>query len=63
MMELEDAVSHMVRAIRARRPFLAFPLAPTWWMRLLHYLPRSGGDWLAEQYLRKLKKRAKSGGV
>jgi NAD(P)-dependent dehydrogenase (short-subunit alcohol dehydrogenase family) len=60
MMELEDAVSHMVRAIRARRAFLAFPPAPAWWMRLLHYLPRSGGDWLAEQYLRKLKKRAKS---
>jgi NAD(P)-dependent dehydrogenase (short-subunit alcohol dehydrogenase family) len=63
LMELEDAVGHMVSAIRTRRPFLAFPPAPTSWMRLLRYSPRSWSDWLTAQYLRKLKKRAKSHGV
>jgi NAD(P)-dependent dehydrogenase (short-subunit alcohol dehydrogenase family) len=58
LMELEDAVSHMVRAIRTRRPFLAFPSAPTSWMRLLRYSPRSWSDWLTAQYLRKLQRRA-----
>ena len=59
IMELEDAVRHMVQAIRTRRPFLAFPPSPASWMRLLHYTPRSWSDYLTEQYLRKLKKRAK----
>jgi short-subunit dehydrogenase len=58
LMELEDAVSHMVRAIRTWRPFLAFPSAPTSWMRLLRYSPRSWSDWLTAQYLRKLQRRA-----
>jgi NAD(P)-dependent dehydrogenase (short-subunit alcohol dehydrogenase family) len=58
LMELEDAASHIVRAIRTRQPFVAFPPSPTSWMRLLRYAPRSWSDWLTAQYLRKLKKRA-----
>jgi NAD(P)-dependent dehydrogenase (short-subunit alcohol dehydrogenase family) len=57
MMELEDAVHHMVRAIRARQPFVAFPPAPASWMRLLRYTPRSWSDWLTAQYLHKLRKK------
>jgi NAD(P)-dependent dehydrogenase (short-subunit alcohol dehydrogenase family) len=56
MMELEDAVRQMVRAIRARRPFLAFPSSAAWQMRLLRYLPLSWGDWLVARMLRRLKK-------
>jgi NAD(P)-dependent dehydrogenase (short-subunit alcohol dehydrogenase family) len=56
MMELNDAVRRMVRAIRARQPFYAFPSPAVWQVRLLRYLPRSWGDWLAGQLLRRLKK-------
>jgi NAD(P)-dependent dehydrogenase (short-subunit alcohol dehydrogenase family) len=57
MMELEDAVRHMARAIRARRPFLAFPSSAVWRVRLLRYLPRSWSDWLAAQFLKRLNRK------
>jgi NAD(P)-dependent dehydrogenase (short-subunit alcohol dehydrogenase family) len=53
MLEVEEAVALMLKAIRARRPFLAFPARTTWQMRLLHYLPRPLADWLvARQWQR-----------
>jgi NAD(P)-dependent dehydrogenase (short-subunit alcohol dehydrogenase family) len=57
MMELDDAVRRMVRAIRARRSFSAFPASATWQVRLLRYLPLSWGDWLAAEYLKRLNRR------
>jgi NAD(P)-dependent dehydrogenase (short-subunit alcohol dehydrogenase family) len=51
LLDVEQAVAHMVRAIRGRRPFLAFPSQGVWQCRLLRYLPRHLSDWLAHRYL------------
>jgi short-subunit dehydrogenase len=59
MMEVDEAVRRMVRAIAARRPFLAFPAGNVWRVRLLRYLPRPLRDWLAYRLMlqaAKLKK-------
>src|SRR5262249_37007382 len=55
MMEVKEAVRRMVRALRARQAFLAFPAGGVWQVRLLRYLPRPLGDWLARQYLLRAK--------
>jgi short-subunit dehydrogenase len=57
MMEVGEAVRRMVAAVRARRPFLAFPARDVWQVRLLRYLPRAAGDWLAERFLRRARKK------
>jgi NAD(P)-dependent dehydrogenase (short-subunit alcohol dehydrogenase family) len=49
MMEVKDAVRHMVAAIRARRRFLAFPAPLVWQARLTRYLPLRVGDWLVRR--------------
>ena len=51
MMEVDEAVRPMLRAIRERRPFLAFPPGDAWRVRLLRYLPRAVSDWLTHRLL------------
>jgi len=57
MMEVGEAVRRMVAAVRARRPFLAFPAGDAWRVRFLRYLPRVAGDWLAAHLLRRALKK------
>jgi NAD(P)-dependent dehydrogenase (short-subunit alcohol dehydrogenase family) len=57
MMEVEEAARRIVEILRARRAFAAFPAADVWRARLLRYLPRRVGDWIAYRYLvRRLQK-------
>jgi NAD(P)-dependent dehydrogenase (short-subunit alcohol dehydrogenase family) len=51
LLEVEDAVRLMLAAIRARRPYLAFPARGAWRVRLLKYLPRRYSDWLAHRFM------------
>jgi NAD(P)-dependent dehydrogenase (short-subunit alcohol dehydrogenase family) len=57
MMEVGEAARRIVAAVRARRTFLAFPAGGAWQARLLRYLPRPAGDWMASRYLRRMTKR------
>jgi short-subunit dehydrogenase len=57
MMEAGEAARRIVAALRARRPFVAFPPRNVWQLRLLRYLPRPVSDWMAHRHvLRSLKK-------
>jgi NAD(P)-dependent dehydrogenase (short-subunit alcohol dehydrogenase family) len=49
MLEVGDAVDRMMKAVRRRRSFYAFPARDVWPVRLLRYLPRSLSDWLTER--------------
>jgi NAD(P)-dependent dehydrogenase (short-subunit alcohol dehydrogenase family) len=51
MMDVDVAVERMLRALAARRSFLAFPARGAWQVRLLRYLPRRLADWLAYRHL------------
>jgi NAD(P)-dependent dehydrogenase (short-subunit alcohol dehydrogenase family) len=57
MMEVGEAVRRMVAAVRVRRPFFAFPAGNVWQVRLLRYLPRAAGDWMAGRLLLRAKKK------
>jgi NAD(P)-dependent dehydrogenase (short-subunit alcohol dehydrogenase family) len=59
MMEVDAAVELMLRALAARRPFLAFPPSGVWQVRLLRYLPRGLSDWLARRYMLRAAKLKK----
>ncbi len=50
-MELQDAVRHMIAAVRARKSFVAFPRPMVWQVRLIRYLPHRLSDWLAGRAL------------
>jgi NAD(P)-dependent dehydrogenase (short-subunit alcohol dehydrogenase family) len=54
MMEVEEAGRRIVEALRARRAFVAFPSGNVWTMRLLRYLPRRVGDWMAYRRMKRL---------
>ncbi len=56
LMELADAVALMMKAIRGRRPFLAFPQATVWQLRLIQALPRSLADWLVGKMVRRAER-------
>jgi NAD(P)-dependent dehydrogenase (short-subunit alcohol dehydrogenase family) len=56
MMEVEDAVRLIVEALRARKPFLAFPTGTAWQARLLRHTPRPISDWLTRRWARKMNK-------
>jgi NAD(P)-dependent dehydrogenase (short-subunit alcohol dehydrogenase family) len=58
MLEVEDAVRRMVRAIRRRRPVLAFPFSSAFQVRLLHWLPARLSDWLLTRLFNRLQKKA-----
>jgi short-subunit dehydrogenase len=49
MLEVEDAVDRMLKAVRRRQSFYAFPARDVWRVRLLRYLPRGLSDWLTER--------------
>ncbi|HVS37954.1 MAG TPA: SDR family NAD(P)-dependent oxidoreductase [Gemmataceae bacterium] len=53
MLSVEDAGRRIVKALRRRRPFVAFPAGDVWRVRLLRYLPRPAADWLAHQLLKR----------
>ncbi len=61
ILDVEDAVARMVKAIRARRPLVAFPRSTAFRVRLLRWLPAGLGDWLVRAMLRGLAKKAKTG--
>jgi NAD(P)-dependent dehydrogenase (short-subunit alcohol dehydrogenase family) len=56
MMEVSEAVRRIVRALRARKSFLAFPADTTWKVRLLRHTPQPVSDWLTRQWARRMKK-------
>jgi NAD(P)-dependent dehydrogenase (short-subunit alcohol dehydrogenase family) len=47
LMDVDRAAGLILEAIRQRAPFVAFPPRQVWQVRLLRYLPRPIGDWLA----------------
>jgi short-subunit dehydrogenase len=51
LMNVEEAGRRILEAIRTRRAFVAFPASNVWRVRLLRYLPRAAGDWLAHRWL------------
>jgi NAD(P)-dependent dehydrogenase (short-subunit alcohol dehydrogenase family) len=57
MMEVEDAVQRIVAALRARKPFVAFPTGTAWQAKLLRYTPQPLSDWLVRQWARRMNKR------
>lgn len=56
MMDVGEAARRIVAALRARRPFVAFPAHNVRQVRLLRYLPRALGDWMAYRYLLRTQK-------
>ncbi len=59
LIEVEYAVRRMLQAIRARRPYLAFPARGAWQVRLLKYLPGRWSDWLAHRFMVRAEKLKK----
>jgi NAD(P)-dependent dehydrogenase (short-subunit alcohol dehydrogenase family) len=59
MLEVEDAVQRIVKAMRKRRLLVAFPRSSAFKVRLLRWLPAGWSDWLVGQMLRRLEKKAK----
>jgi NAD(P)-dependent dehydrogenase (short-subunit alcohol dehydrogenase family) len=55
MMDVDVAVRRMLGAVRARRPFLAFPAGSAWQVRLLRYLPRPVSDWMVGRLLARVR--------
>jgi short-subunit dehydrogenase len=58
LLEPADAARRIVRAIRRRKPFHAFPASAAWQCRLLRWLPRRFSDWLIARMMRRLAKKA-----
>jgi NAD(P)-dependent dehydrogenase (short-subunit alcohol dehydrogenase family) len=56
MMEPEQAARQIVRAVRRGDPFIAFPRAEAWPVRLLRWLPARASDWLVRRLLPRLKR-------
>jgi NAD(P)-dependent dehydrogenase (short-subunit alcohol dehydrogenase family) len=56
MMAVEDAVRLIVAALRARKPFLAFPAGAAWQARLLRHTTRPISDWLTRHWARRMNK-------
>ncbi len=51
MVEVKDAVKHMVAAIQQRRSFFAFPAPLARQARLVRFLPHAVSDWLVRRAL------------
>lgn len=54
MMTVEDAARRIVRAIRQRRRYYAFPYPTLGMVRLLNWVPTPLGDWLVKNLLPRL---------
>jgi NAD(P)-dependent dehydrogenase (short-subunit alcohol dehydrogenase family) len=50
LMEVEDAARRIVEALRARKPFFAFPRRSLRRVRLLRWLPSGASDWLVRKW-------------
>lgn len=55
VMAVEKAAAIILDAVRRKRPFIAFPAAKVWQVRLLRHLPRSWSDWLTRRHLARLR--------
>jgi NAD(P)-dependent dehydrogenase (short-subunit alcohol dehydrogenase family) len=56
VMAVEKAARVILKAIRRRAPFLAFPPRHAWQVRLLRFLPRPVSDWLAYLQIRRARR-------
>jgi short-subunit dehydrogenase len=56
MMDVEEAARRILHALRARKPFLAFPASNAWQARLLRHTPQPISDWLVRQWARTRRK-------
>jgi short-subunit dehydrogenase len=56
MMDVDEAVRRIVRALRKRQPFLVFPTGTAWKVRLLRHTPRPISDWLTRYWASKMKR-------
>jgi NAD(P)-dependent dehydrogenase (short-subunit alcohol dehydrogenase family) len=56
MMEVGPAVARILKAVRKRRAFLAFPAWAAWQVRLMRWLPSRLSDWLVRRRLAALQK-------
>lgn len=57
IMPVEEAARRIVRVIRQRRSFYAFPWSMAWVLRLCRLLPPGLSDWLLRSYGRRLQKK------
>jgi short-subunit dehydrogenase len=57
IMPVEEAARLIVRAIRQRKAFYAFPWTTAWVLRLCRMLPPGLSDWLLRSYGRRLQRR------
>jgi NAD(P)-dependent dehydrogenase (short-subunit alcohol dehydrogenase family) len=57
MMDVTPAVARMLAGIRRRRPFVAFPAADVWQLRILRMLPRATADRRLRRMVRSWKGR------
>jgi short-subunit dehydrogenase len=55
LMEVRDAAARIIKALRRRSPFIAFPRAVAWRLRVLRWLPISWSDWLLRRMIGKVK--------
>jgi NAD(P)-dependent dehydrogenase (short-subunit alcohol dehydrogenase family) len=56
MLEVEDAARRILKALRQRRTFVAFPATDAWRTRVLRWLPAGVSDWLVGRLRRRLKR-------
>jgi NAD(P)-dependent dehydrogenase (short-subunit alcohol dehydrogenase family) len=56
LMDVDRAAEVILKAIRRRAPFVAFPPRLVWQLRLLRYLPRPIGDWLAHKQMARARR-------
>jgi NAD(P)-dependent dehydrogenase (short-subunit alcohol dehydrogenase family) len=56
MLDCDEAVRRILAALRPRKAFVAFPARGVWPVRLMRYLPRPIGDWMAHRYLLRSRK-------
>ena len=54
MLEVGDAARRIVRAIRRRAPFYAFPWSAAWQVRLVRWLPTRLSDWMVGRMMREV---------
>jgi NAD(P)-dependent dehydrogenase (short-subunit alcohol dehydrogenase family) len=59
MLELEDAVQRIIKAIRGRRSLFAFPRSSAFKVRLLRWLPPGMSDWLLGKMQKQIEKKSK----
>ena len=54
MMEIDGAVARMVKALRQRRAYIAFPTRASWQLSLLRWLPCGLSDWMIRRKFRQM---------